>query len=82
MLHSTGPGSGWTFLLLVGPAFIISPGLIQKSYGAVSARALRIGVGWNAVALMVFAFGPVLLGMSARVLEPGLTDRTQSCRNC
>ena len=74
LLHSTGPGSGWTFLLLVGPAFIISPGLIQKSYGAVSARALRIGVGWNAVALMVFAFGPVLLGMSARVLEPGLTD--------
>jgi len=74
LLHSSGPGSGWTLLLLVGPAFIISPGLIQKSYGAVSARALSLGVGLNAVALMLFAFGPVLLGMAARVLEPGLTD--------
>lgn len=74
LLHSSGPGSGWTLLLLVGPAFIVSPGLIQKSYGAASARALRLGVGWNAVALMVFAFGPVLLGMAARVLEPGITD--------
>lgn len=74
LLHSSGPGSGWTLLLLVGPAFIISPGLIQKSYGAASARALRIGVGLNAVALMVFAFAPVLLGMAARVLSPGLTD--------
>ena len=74
LLHSSGPGSGWTLLLLVGPAFIVSPGLIQKSYGAASARALRLGVGLNAIALMVFTFAPVLLGMAARVLEPGLTD--------
>ncbi|MEQ1898057.1 MAG: sodium:solute symporter family protein [Vicinamibacterales bacterium] len=74
LFHSSGPGSGWTLLLLVGPAFIVSPGLIQKSYGAASARALQIGVGLNAIALMVFTFAPVLLGMSARVLEPGLTD--------
>lgn len=74
ILHSSGPGSGWTLLLLVGPAFIVSPGLIQKSYGAASERALRLGVSWNAVALMVFTFAPVLLGMSARVLEPGITD--------
>lgn len=74
LLHSSGPGSGWTLLLLVGPAFIISPGLIQKSYGAASPRALTLGVGWNALALMVFTLGPVLLGMTARVLEPGLTD--------
>ena len=72
--YSSGPGSGWTLLLLVGPAFIVSPGLIQKSYGAASARALRWGVGLNAVALMGFTFAPVLLGMAARVLEPGLTD--------
>ena len=74
LFHSSGPGSGWTLLLLVGPAFIVSPGLIQKSYGAASARALRLGVGLNAIALMVFTFAPVLLGMAARVLEPGLTD--------
>lgn len=74
LLHSSGPGSGWTLLLLVGPAFIISPGLIQKSYGAASEHALRWGVGLNAAALMVFTFAPVLLGMAARVLEPGITD--------
>ncbi|MGE3344105.1 MAG: sodium:solute symporter family protein, partial [Vicinamibacterales bacterium] len=74
LFHSSGPGSGWTLLLLVGPAFIVSPGLIQKSYGAASAHALRWGVGLNAVALMVFTLAPVALGMAARVLEPGITD--------
>ncbi|MGE3579132.1 MAG: sodium:solute symporter family protein, partial [Vicinamibacterales bacterium] len=74
LFHSSGPGSGWTLLLLVGPAFIVSPGLIQKSYGAASAGALRWGVGLNAVALMVFTLAPVALGMAARVLEPGITD--------
>jgi len=68
--YSTGPGSGWTFLALTGPAFIISPGLIQKSYGAASARALKIGIGLNAVGLMLFAFVPVLLGMAGRVALP------------
>lgn len=71
---SAGPGSGWTLLLLVGPAFIISPGLIQKSYGAANQRALRIGIGLNAAALMLFAFAPVLLGMAARALQPGISD--------
>ena len=37
--YSSGPGSGWTLLFLTGPAFIVSPGLIQKSYGAASAGA-------------------------------------------
>ena len=68
--YSAGPGSGWTFLALTGPAFVISPGLIQKSYGAVSARALKIGVGLNAMGLLLFAFVPVLLGMAGRVALP------------
>jgi SSS family solute:Na+ symporter len=74
LTYSGGPGSGWTLLLLVGPAFIVSPGLIQKAYGAASARALRVGVVLNAAGLMLFAFAPVLLGMAGRVLEPGITD--------
>ena len=65
--HTSGPGSGWTLLALTGPAFVISPGLIQKSYGAESARALRLGVALNGAALMLFAFLPVLLGMTGRV---------------
>jgi SSS family solute:Na+ symporter len=71
---SAGSGSGWTLLFLTGPAFIVSPGLIQKSYGAASARALRVGVALNAVALMLFAFLPVLMGMVARAAMPDIAD--------
>jgi SSS family solute:Na+ symporter len=72
--YSAGPGSGWTLLALTGPAFIVSPGLIQKAYGGRDARSVRLGISLNAVALLVFAFGPVLLGMTARILMPGITD--------
>jgi solute:Na+ symporter, SSS family len=72
--YSTGPGSGWTLLALTGPAFIVSPGLIQKAFGANSARSVRLGIGLNAGALLLFAFVPVLMGMAARLLMPGITD--------
>jgi SSS family solute:Na+ symporter len=72
--YSAGPLSGWTFLFLTFPAFIISPGLIQKSFGAASERALTKGIAWNAVALMLYAFVPTLFGMSAYVTNPGITD--------
>jgi SSS family solute:Na+ symporter len=72
--YSSGPGSGWTLLALTGPAFVISPGLIQKSYGAASARALQIGVALNGIALMVFAFLPVLLGMAGRAAIPEVSS--------
>jgi SSS family solute:Na+ symporter len=73
-LHSSGPGSGWSLLMLTGPAFVVSPGLIQKAFGANSERTVRLGVGLNAVALLLFAFVPVLMGMSARVLDPDIAD--------
>lgn len=71
---SSGTGSGWTLLFLTGPAFIVSPGLIQKAYGASSTQALRLGVAFNAAALMLFAFLPVLLGIVARATLPGIED--------
>jgi SSS family solute:Na+ symporter len=74
ILHSSGSGSGWTLLFLLGPAFIISPGLIQKAYGGASASAVRTGVALNAVALLGFAFVPVLFGMIARVAIPDITN--------
>jgi SSS family solute:Na+ symporter len=70
-----GGGSGWVYLALLGPAFIISPGLLQKIYGARDDRAVRLGVGANAVVLLVFAFVPVVLGMAAHVLHPDLARR-------
>jgi len=71
--YSAGPLSGWT-LLVFAPAFVVSPGLLQKAYGAASARAVRTGIGIQAAALALFAFIPALLGMCARVLHPGLTN--------
>jgi SSS family solute:Na+ symporter len=70
-----GGGSGWVYLALLGPAFIISPGLLQKVYGARDDRAVRVGVGANALLLMVFALVPVILGMASRVLHPDLARR-------
>ena len=72
--YSSGPGSGWTLFVLLAPAFVVSPGLIQKSWGARSESALRAGIALNAVALLLFAFLPVLLGMAARVTMPGIED--------
>jgi solute:Na+ symporter, SSS family len=65
-------GSSLWLLPLLAPAFIVSPGLVQKAYGAVDARAVRLGVGLNAVALLAFAIVPVTLGLVARVRHPGL----------
>ena len=73
-MYSSGPGSGWTLLALTGPAFIVSPGLIQKSWGGESERAVRLGIALNAVALLGFAFVPVLLGMAARATIPDIAD--------
>jgi SSS family solute:Na+ symporter len=72
--YSSGPLSGWTFLVLTGPSFIISPGLIQKAFGAKSERAVRTGIGLNAIVLMLFAFLPVLFGMAARTTNPDITN--------
>lgn len=72
---SAGAQSGFTLLLLTGPNFIVSPGLIQKAYGAESPRAVRRGIGANALALMMFACLPVLMGLCARLLVPGIEQR-------
>jgi solute:Na+ symporter, SSS family len=67
--------SGWIYVAMLAPNFIISPGLLQKVYGARDDRTVRIGVGVNAVALLIYALMPTLLGMSARVLHPDLPAR-------
>jgi SSS family solute:Na+ symporter len=64
---------GWRYLILLAPAFVVSPGLIQKVYAARDDRAVRIGVGANALLLLVFALVPTLLGIAARVLHPTLS---------
>jgi len=72
--HSSGPGSGWMFLVLTAPSFLISPGLIQKAYSARSEPALKLGIGLNALVLMAFALVPVTFGMAARAAVPGIAN--------
>jgi solute:Na+ symporter, SSS family len=66
--------SGWIYVAMLAPNFIVSPGLLQKVYGARDDGAVRVGVGVNALFLLAYALVPVLLGMSARVLHPGLAS--------
>lgn len=71
-----GGGSGWAYVTMLGPAFIVSPGLLQKTYGARDDRTVRIGIGLNAAMLLLFAFVPTILGMTARTLHPSLANDT------
>ena len=73
-MFSAGAASGWTMLILLTPSFIISPGLVQKAFGAESQRAVRIGIGAAGAIQLVFSFLPVLLGMAARVNHPGIDN--------
>ena len=73
-MYSAGVSSGWTLLILLTPGFIISPGLVQKAYGAIDARTVRIGLGVAAGAQILFSFLPVLLGMAARVNHPDIAS--------
>lgn len=70
----SGGASGWVYLAMLGPAFVISPGLLQKVYGARDARAVRLGVGLNALGLFLYAIVPVGMGMIARVRFPDLAS--------
>ena len=72
----TGIGTGGilAYLVLLVPAFIVSPGLLQKLYGARDAAAVKLGVGINGAVLLLYSFCPVLLGMSAAALFPTLAN--------
>jgi SSS family solute:Na+ symporter len=71
---ASGGASGWIYLFLLAPAFIVSPGLLQKIYGARDARTVRTGVVVSAVLLALFAIVPPLFGMIARAIEPALAN--------
>lgn len=63
------------YLALLVPAFVISPGLLQKIFGARDEKAVRWGVSLNAVCLLLFAIVPALLGMIAFYNFPDLANR-------
>ncbi len=69
-----GGSSGWIYAAMLVPAFIVSPGILQKIYGARDEKAIRIGVAATGLVLLVFACVPPLLGMIARVHHPELSN--------
>jgi SSS family solute:Na+ symporter len=69
-----GGASGWHYLALLAPAFVVSPGILQKVYGARDERAVRLGVTMSALVLLAYAIVPPLLGIATRALHPGLDN--------
>ena len=71
-------GQGWSsaisYLAILAPSFVISPGLLQKLFGARDENAVRLGVGANAAALLAYAIVPVLMGIIARGHFPALAN--------
>jgi solute:Na+ symporter, SSS family len=61
------------YLVLLVPSFMVSPGILQKIYGAKDDRTVRIGVAANGVSLLLFSFFPVILGMMAAISLPELS---------
>ncbi|HZR24640.1 MAG TPA: sodium:solute symporter family protein [Vicinamibacterales bacterium] len=66
------------YFVAIAPAFVVSPGLLQKIFGARDDRAVRVGVGLNALGLFVYAIVPALLGIAARGLFGTLADPQQA----
>jgi len=65
----------FSYLALLVPAFLVSPGILQKVYAAKDARVARRGVLLNALGLFLFASLPPLLGVIAHGLYPQLQNQ-------
>ena len=62
------------YAIILVPAFFVSPGLLQKLYGAKDESTIRCGVGLQGIALLLYSAFPVLLGMIAYTRFPHLTN--------
>jgi solute:Na+ symporter, SSS family len=74
-LMGGGLSGALSYIALLTPSFIVSPGLLQKLFGARDESAVRRGVGLNALGLLAFAIAPVLMGVIARSHFPELENR-------
>lgn len=71
-LTGIGAAGVWKYIALLAPSFIISPGLLQKIFGARDEKAVRNGVALNAACLLAFAAVPAFLGVVAHAQFPNL----------
>jgi SSS family solute:Na+ symporter len=75
-LNVTGSGTeAFGYLVLLVPSFLISPGILQKVYGAKDSSVARNGVLLNALGLLLFAMLPPILGVIAYSFYPELQNR-------
>jgi SSS family solute:Na+ symporter len=76
LFNVTGAGAKpiLLFASILIPSFIVSPGLVQKLYGAKDEATVRRGVGLNSIAQAVFAFVPPLFGLLALAKFPSLAN--------
>ena len=65
----------FSYLVLLVPSFLVSPGILQKVYGARTEASARSGVLLNAFGLLLFAALPPLLGIVAHSFYPELQNR-------
>jgi len=76
LFSMTGAGGhqllAWIAILV--PSFMVSPGLVQKVYGARDVKTVRLGVGLNSLGQAIFAFVPAVLGLCAFAAMPHLTN--------
>ncbi|HEY8458822.1 MAG TPA: sodium:solute symporter family protein, partial [Blastocatellia bacterium] len=70
-----GLSGALSYIALLTPSFMVSPGLLQKLFGARDESAVRRGVGLNALGLLAFAIIPALMGVIARSQFPALEHR-------
>jgi SSS family solute:Na+ symporter len=64
----------FTYLAILAPSFMVSPGLVQKLYGARTRQAVGLGVGMNSLAQAGFAIVPAVLGLCALAAYPHLDN--------
>jgi solute:Na+ symporter, SSS family len=69
-----GPKQVLAWIAILVPSFMISPGLVQKVYGARDVKTVRWGVGLNSAGQALFAFVPPLLGLCAFAALPHLMN--------
>jgi SSS family solute:Na+ symporter len=75
-LSVTGSGTeAFGYLVMLVPSFLISPGILQKVYGAKDSLVARNGVLLNALGLLLFAMLPPMLGVIAHSFYPELPNR-------
>lgn len=73
-LTGAGPRQILAWIAILVPSFMVSPGLVQKVYGARDVKAVRLGVGLNSLGQALFACVPAVLGLCAFAALPHLAN--------